>query len=263
MTSAATKWLPLNAAMNDEVRKRLDTAVCAWSSAWFGKTSVRLSKLEKGRRGHNSIDGGAGWQRYRSRLAISVSKRAVYQLLDLALDANLNQILLTETDRLLLDAFAEELLGDLTTRVEAALEIEGEDQRPPRSVIDAIGQPGGLIANLTDNQGSPLLAIAVPLEAIMPLYMATFPPARRASEPLQRLSAAVAPESLSLEVNLGQADLSMSELKGLAPGDVLVLDTLLSDSAAVCLPGGGAVAARAKLIETAGELALVFEPNRM
>ena len=262
MTTAA-KWLPLNSALLDDVRGRLASAVAAWSSTWFGQTGVSLSRLDRRGRGQDAIDGGTSWHYGRSGLSISGSKRAKDRLLELALDTNLNQVLLTDKDRVLLGAYADELVGDLTGRLEAALVIASDLQSPRVAALDPNTHAGGLTATLADAHGAPLIGISIALEAVMPLYLSRLPQRGPASEPLQRLSSAVATEPVALEVNLGQAELSMSELKGLAVGDVLVLDSLINDPATICLPHGGALAARAKLTEIAGELALVVEPYRM
>jgi flagellar motor switch/type III secretory pathway protein FliN len=66
---------------------------------------------------------------------------------------------------------------------------------------------------------------------------------------------------MTLEALLGEAEVSLAELQGLAAGDVLVLGAALSDPGSIRLVNAGATVARAKLTEIDGAFALVLQPR--
>ena len=75
----------------------------------------------------------------------------------------------------------------------------------------------------------------------------------------RRLAGALGNVPMTIEATLGAADLLLSDLRGLAPGDVLVLRTPLDAAAKVSLPGEDHGFAHAKLTDIDGRMALTFQ----
>jgi len=254
--SGVRDWLPANAAENDRVKAALDEIVERWARAWFSHTVLNVSGLVSFLQSAPRVEADAGWRVGVSGLAVSASGRARARLCDWALNVRLSDHALTDVDQQLLERFEDKILEDLQARLEASLGsalTEGGPDGP-------FGDRGGVVATVSEPIGGGLLSIAVPLAAVLSLCR---PPSRPRSRTgrLDKIVDSIAPLPMTLDVLLGEAEVSLAELHGLAAGDVLVLGAALSDPGSVRLVNAGATVVRAKLTEIDGAVALVMQPR--
>jgi flagellar motor switch/type III secretory pathway protein FliN len=129
---------------------------------------------------------------------------------------------------------AESLLAG--TRLEMA-----EFHRVPGSEADAAGARAGRhpVALMTlGDMRSPLVLM------ISPEFATSLLPLRRdisGSERLERRSAAICEQTVSLDAVLGQVEVCIAELASLAVGDVIVMNEALCDSVDLTISGGARV----------------------
>ena len=245
--AAVHDWLPADIALRPAVRARIEEAVAAWSADWFAGRAIGVSQVRTvarfkdgdGRR----IQGGA--------TAVSYSDRASKRLLDWALDVRLDQAVLTPLDQKVLDGFERRLVEALLVKLDSALAA-----KPATGAT--FGPLGGLEVALSDAQSGDLLSLAVPLEAVLSLARASLPaPGPRG--PLDDLGGALGDTDVVIDITLGQSDLRLADLRTLAAGDVLILDTPLDGAGHVTLAGTGEVFARAALTDLDGLMAVTFQ----
>jgi flagellar motor switch/type III secretory pathway protein FliN len=219
-------WLPAGIAQRPEVRAELARVVDGWASAWFA--TACLSAADFGR----PQDGGVG-----QPLALAVGPGELLHLAALAADLTDAPEALTGADRTLLRGLGEAMVADLHRRIEDRLAIGAPAPVGGESLEIRIGPRGA----------RPTLIIAIAEAALVGLAkgLMSTPPAPRAS--LTGIAQALTETSLTIEAILGEANLTFGDLRGLAVGDVLVLDTPLEGLLALSLSGGDRAFATARL----------------
>jgi hypothetical protein len=252
-------WLPVEALAGTGVRAAVADAVGAWSAAWFPRQAYLVASLKPVAAGSAPIAAYSDWRVYRAAAAIACPHGTGAALVAAALDAKPGQGAATGADRELLAGFESRLLADLALKLEQALGIAGTFQDPPRAASHPYGPLGGLAIGLTDEAGANPLALALPLPALVPFVKNAMPPAPVRRPAPSPLAPALGATRVALEATLGEAELAFGDLRALAPGDVLLLDTSLGQPAALALRGRPVPVARGSLGEQAGRLTLTLQ----
>jgi flagellar motor switch/type III secretory pathway protein FliN len=250
-------WLPVGATAHKAVQAKIGAAVAAWSAQWFARRSLVATGFTP-TMGEAAAEAD-GWRIYREAVAVSRSPRAAGRLLDWALDASLEQSAVGRRDRQLVDAFERRMIEDLAARVEAALGGQGAARPAPSKVDAPHGPMGGLVVGVGEDGGGKLLSLAIPLAAVLPACKAALGPASRNRPGLDSLVEAFGDARLTIEAVLGSADIRLADLRTLAPGDVLVLNTGLAEAADLLMAGSGRAVARAALTDIEGRMALTLQ----
>lgn len=246
--AAVHDWLPPEVAQRAAVRAKIEEAVAEWSSNWFAARAIGVSGVKAVAR----FKTGEGRRIQGDAAAVGYSDRAAHRLLDWALDARLDQATLTPTDQKILDGFERKLIKDLLAKLDAVLAA------PSTARGAAPASLGGLEIGLSDAQSGDLLSLCVSLESVLPLARASLS-APRPRGPLDDLANALAGADVVIDLTLGEADLRLADLRTLAAGDVLILDTPLNGAAQVTLAGTAEVFARAALTDLDGQMAVTFQ----
>lgn len=257
MSDRARDWLPAGIVAGEGVRNAVSSAVAAWCEDWFARPAVRLAHLRTVEPEPAVLR--AGWRRIGGQLAANLPRRNASRLLGWALDVQLEQQEQTETDQRLLEAFENRMLADLGRRIETALGMPLSGTPAFEAVDDPGGPYGGVSMALADAHEGDLMQLALPIEALLPFCRSSMPPRRERSEPMADLLPALGPTTVRIAASLGRAELSLDDLRNLAPGDVLVLGTGVNDPIDISLSGSQAVLAKARLTDQDGQLALILQ----
>lgn len=247
----AQDWLPAEASERGVVRAAVETVIAGWASHWFGRGELRLFEWALAETGR-PVD-PAAWRSCGPGLEVCCPLRAASRLAGLALDVRLEGMDLGERDRLLVSAFARRIVDELVERLRRLFvgdaETVASEPRPDERRITASIADGSDV----------LISVSVSTALLLGLTRRTLPalpaPARIAGDRLSALGRS----AVRLEVTLGTAMLSLAEAKGLACGDVLVLDRRLADPAELSLASSADVIARGVLTEDDGRMALVLQ----
>jgi flagellar motor switch/type III secretory pathway protein FliN len=234
LTATVRSWLPAGIADRADVRSALSGEVENWASVWFA--GPRLGAIDFGRR-QSSVGGGA---------AVAIEAPDLLQLAALAAEISDPVEALSGADRSLLRGLGEEMLVDLRRRLEALLDPPAQGSGVGPALEMRLG-PKGL---------RPSLRIVLAEEVLVGLIKQIIGRATRAAEPLASIASALTETSLTIDVNLGKVDLTLGDLRGLAKGDVLVLDTPLDGTISLSLSGARAVFATARLSQTGDDMTL-------
>ena len=210
---------------------------------------------------------GAGWRARRRSVGLSVSKRAQARLADWVLDTRLEEVGASQVDQVLVVKLLDQMLDDLAARVEAVFGLE-DATLGPSAMLDAasmpsqpIGRLGGVVVGIADEGASALLHLAIPCSVLIPYCMKILPQRVGREGNLISRADALAATPLTIEAVLGTVELALSDLRGLALGDILVLDREIIAPSELVLAGGGPSLATGMLTEQSGAKALRLQPR--
>lgn len=252
MSDRTDIWLPADLATRDPIRTRVETVIADWGARWFPRHGARAASFEAISARAASGGSGEGWIIPRKAIGVSCSKAARTRLTGWALDLPVEPVGLTAADAALLEGLQTRLLNDLVDTLEAALDIgDGEKGGPFRRL-------GGAVVAITDVRGSALLSIAIPFTAVAALCRSALPAASRKPGALAARRAALGSTRVRLEATLGRAEIGLSDLRGLAPGDVLVLNSRTDEPIELALAGSNGVVGHAKLSDVDGRISLTL-----
>ena len=227
MTQSVRDWLPIAACADDSVCRALSDVVSSWSSRWFAGAGYAMSPPVV--RGLKSPFGaskpewhsiGAAFIDWNMADGIALARRS--------LDAPRPHPVTLDTDTVLLRTFADEILDDLGAAIQHKLNFKG-DSEALQLATSPLAQSGGLDVHLDDSGNGPRLRIAIPAAHIVPFRKALIGSARTHVANPVRFSETVADANLHFMAVLGDAHISAADLTALAIGDVLVLNSSLSD----------------------------------
>jgi flagellar motor switch/type III secretory pathway protein FliN len=254
VSGTAPAWLPIDVAARDEVQSAFGRALSDWSAQWFVRPPLLVTGCWATRHPDETC-AGAAWKRPNAAVAVSCPARGAARLAGWALDADLQRAPRRPADRRLVRVFERALVDDLAARAEGAL---GVAAAPGGLPPPPLGPMGGVIVAISDEAGEELLRLAAPMEVLLPLCQASLPPpppADRMGKVVQALSGA----DLTIEARLGVAKITVGDLRGLAPGDILMMEQDLTEAVEVFLAGTNAEFARGKLLDLDGQLSLTLK----
>ncbi len=255
MTQRVRDWLPVGVLERESVRVAANDALELWSKRWFSNAAFVAGGIKAVSGSAPKVDADAEWRASRGSVFVSLSKRARSRLLDLALDVHMTDMTLSDPDRTLLALFEQKLIDDLADSLETLIGLTAPMTAAQHT--DPFLGAGGAILGISDQGGGPIGLIAIPFEALLPLCKPE-PARRRTTAKLEKISNAAGPTELQVEIILGAVEVGLDELRGLAPGDTLILDKALVDPAALHLAKCDASFASARMVESDGRLTFVL-----
>jgi len=252
LTGSARTWLPANILENAQLRRKLDEVVGGWSRAWFPSRVMRVSTLSAFNAAERRIQANLAWRIDDQGVGFDGTPRIRACLAEWALALRFSDHALRAVDRQLIDGMEGRIVSDLLSQVGVAFAASGKRSGDPFAAM------GGVVAQVADSHGDVLFSLAVPFDLAVPFCR---PPAmaRRPARPIGPVVDALGPVPMTLEILLGEAELSVADLQGLAPGDVVVLGSTLSEPAPLQLIRAGELVARARLTEIEGRAAVVVQ----
>ena len=252
-------WLPPGVAEREDVRRALAAAVEQWAQAWFGTSRPGLVNLRNADRTSTADDQGICWQSGEGSVSTGVSRQARTALAAIALGPEIERLVLTETERDIVDGFLAELLKDLSRRVERAFHC-GDDVPNDGRRAAAPFAPGGLLAEIDLGPAGPL-RIAVPMSVII-AFCRTSMPAPDPAPPISAVAKAVAASRVTVSAVLGSAHLPLGDFMSLVAGDVLILDRRVDEGADLLLEPATKRFARGGVYPGADGIALTLQSDR-
>jgi hypothetical protein len=229
-----------------DLRDAIDRALALWSGDWFAERRLRVRTLRAAQTAPVDI-----WRLSARGVALCSSERARARLLDWALDRPADPAAPTPAHRDILTGVETAMFDDLVERMapSAAAASTGPSIQP------APAPGGGAEIIIEDDQAGELVLVWLPVALLAPRLMAVLPPPRPGVA-LTALTQALSNTPVAVEATLGYAELSFTDLKGLAPGDVLVLETRLDAPGQIGLVGQAETFARADLTDLDGQAAV-------
>jgi hypothetical protein len=253
VTLEVREWLPADVIAGDGVRTRLTGAIAEWSERWFSRGNFKGTSLLPIAPGE-SIDLESNWTILGGDIAIRMSKAAQSRLEALALDIELGGVAPTEADSQVLASFGQALIADLGETLERYFG-EGLGEQPP----GAFDPAGAMVARVSAD-GDPLFTLALTRRLLTARCKADIGPLRDGRLDPESLMGALGPSVATVQASLGAVQLSLAELRHLAPGDVVVLDAAVADGGTLGAPGDGPAIARCLLGQSDGRLSLILQP---
>ncbi len=227
-------WLPQEAYSVALVDKAICGPMVEWSEAWFVGAVASVSNVRTigaAEEAATQLDLKIGGL----HAALVVSGAAKRNLFGASLGVDPSRQTSSETDTRLLDAFARKIGQNLLNMLDAIF------SRNPNGV-------GKVKVAITLSIGSrEILDIIVPDHLLVPVLKAGLGSTRRPAPLTGRRTDALRRTKLVARAVLGYADLSLSEVRELCTGDVLILDRTLEDPIELRVAGDGPPVARGKI----------------
>jgi len=258
MTEPGRKWLPLTVVEQGGLRDVAREVLDGWSRAWFADAAFGVARLKAKAGAAPAVEADAPWRFGGHAVALSCSRRAALRLQELALGIRLGDVTRSGPDQAVLAAFERKLLDDLCLRLEAVLGVAA-DHPSPGADADPFDGVGGAIVEVSDAGGAAFFKLAVPFDVALGACQPAGAAASGLRPRLASLVEALGPTPVTLDAFLGSAEVAFAELRTLAPGDVLMLDTALSQPAQLALAQSNVPVARARLVDLDGRMGLVAE----
>ncbi|HEY5723956.1 MAG TPA: FliM/FliN family flagellar motor C-terminal domain-containing protein [Allosphingosinicella sp.] len=256
MSISHRAWLPREALVGPEFRSAVAETVRAWSAAWFPALRLEAREIEPGGRAWTDEGTALRWLGYAESVAIAATPVSAASLVARALDSGPGQKAETDRDRALLKGLEHGMFADLAARLSEALGAEA--RRRPADVKEVWPAPEGATVRVVDDKGE-AFRLAVGLGELVAFRKSRIAKAPSPRQPLMARSSSLRPVRVDVEARLGKAQVPLSDLRGLVPGDVLILDRTLAEPADLSLAGSDRVFARARLAERADSMSLTLE----
>lgn len=141
----------------------------------------------------------------------------------MTLDIDVARLEATSTDRALLDDFLDVIIQDLTRTIDAAI---GGDAGNPAHQID--GGSGQITFPLADEAGRVVAELGVARAALAEARLRAMPASIQDKPPFVSIIDSLAETPVTLVVQAGVVQLSLSEARDLDIGDAVVLDRSLN-----------------------------------
>jgi hypothetical protein len=239
----ALNWLPLDAMMGETPKAAAAAGISAWSSRWFASTRVGVSQVTRmstpnpfGFRERESLD----------PFHIIYADQGIARMLAHALDCDFAELVRGDLDRKLMRDLKHKIVSDLGETLSAIFTT---------TTRKGAAEDGWIGFELIAGDGHPILTITAPSSLLADFVHNALPAASGEMQLLSPLTSALSPTTVALSVSIGRAPLTLTEMAGLAPGDVLVLDRHLQDGAFV-VPASGQSVLAGDLCEEEGHVAV-------
>lgn len=220
-------WLPAAALQTGAVEALLADVVRGWSRDWLARRSLALSgRLARTDGGVPSGD-EAHWFALGEAIALSAPESARLVLARALLDAADGDTPATDDDRRLVDNLVGTALDDLRGRLSSLGGGEGERW----SELSAGERPrldDRWEVAISLGVGVPLLRLAMSNDALVAVIKGTLPRPEKAG-PTSPPAAGLRGHVVEVSARVGHARVSLAELAELGAGDVIVLDSGLTD----------------------------------
>ena len=227
MTEPGQTYLPPGAITGERVRAALADALEAWGQAYFETTTFTLFLREDNHTQQSCAM--ANRPSVPGKVSVLLSALGQRRALEAALKADLEAVTTSAADRTILNTLADQMRSELVGRIEKVL---------------GSGTGGGTITLEFAINGRTLGTLSLPRQPLLSLLRKAMPrnQASPPAFPKSRLAAADGARLL-VEGVLGQARLPIADARGIAIGDVIVLDCNLVDKALLRLAPHGRVIA--------------------
>lgn len=258
MTTAFKSWLPEEALRGGAVERSIRDPAHIWSERWFARQFVRLLDTA-GHPAGRPRDLGASWtcRTHPEGLSIALTEASGLAVAGLMLDRTINRNDLNSADKVLLERLVSHCISDFCDLLGDAFRLKRDGWQSSTCVPST--QQDAQFYRLGLSAGSPLLHVGVDPSAAVAVVKATASATQSAS-PLSSVEAALKEQQIQISARLGECNISVADLVGLAIGDVLVLDRDLQGSAEIAIDGKQSKG-RCTIEHSAGKLQLKIQKS--
>jgi flagellar motor switch/type III secretory pathway protein FliN len=254
LTHAFNDWLPFDAISDPSFTILFDPIIEAWAKRWFHTTNVGVLAIKPTGANKVQLSSIAG-RAINDCANVSWNDDIAMALACAALDTTTDGNKLTTDDQKLIEAFAGKVLADLGK--DLADFLGGSADILPPGEVTPRHPADGLELAIGDSLEAPLLKLFIAGPALYrrrkQLCSRYLPERIEASTVVDIL----APVPIAFVPLLGKATMDVSDLRGMAEGDVVVLDRMLTDALDIVGEGSGRLLFKAKLEQHDGSLALM------
>jgi Type III flagellar switch regulator (C-ring) FliN C-term len=234
VTKRVFEWLPLSSCGDARVMAKIGEAVEQWSARWFVHGQYRASKPVLRMRGYRTAQTDIIWMACDDSVAVAWSTDGGLSIARQSLDATKAKMDMQIADKALLATYAKATGCDLIETLMKALNLPFASNAEITPISDPFLGSGGIEIDFDRDFTMAQLRVAIPAAMIAPLRKTFIGSPIRPTSDAMPMTDALAAESLVFTAALGAARLPISEVRALGVGDILVLDTRLTDAIPFC-----------------------------
>jgi flagellar motor switch/type III secretory pathway protein FliN len=254
LTQAHSDWLPFDALTIPAIKSAFESVVSTWSNRWFANGPFKLAKVRSLNDKLELKVSKAEWHAFGH--GIFVDWREDIQL-DLALNGlhfSVMQHKLSAVDKGLMLAFSQRILDDL---VEALVDLVGHEANSNLTVslTHPFENGDGLELQIQSISGGTIITVGITSAALARLrkkQCAHYEPKTIQDAPVVDI---LRPVIVRYAAELGNVNMTATELHNMAEGDVVVLDRPLAIPLDILATGSGMLLFKAMLGQQDGCLA--------
>lgn len=250
MTQQWRPWLPVAAFERLDVRQDVESVVTGWSERWWSGDCLRSVEPEE----QEGAEPSVVTRRTASGLMIRVAPSILLAGLfgrDVPTEPG------TAADERLLDALSEAALDDLRRSLLGAVRLDPAEPFVARAA-PADSETDGDLAVRFRGRDACFLEVRIGESTLIGLIKAELDAAPTRPK-LYRLAAAVEVQAVPLTGALGRCEINVSDLRGLALGDILIFDTTVEQTLPLIIDGPSTTVATGRLTRTDTGLALALQ----
>jgi flagellar motor switch/type III secretory pathway protein FliN len=252
VTLAWTPWLPEDVAVPASAQQALAEQVESWAREWFaGAPACLVGQLNRVAAPRSELRKTV-WHGCSDGVAIGLPTLGAAALGGLVLGVSAAAGNRNAEDLKLLDALGKECLDGLKYRLAQLFGLVRPDWRPSDA---GWGEAEVFRLEIAIAARAATIQIALSLSRFARFLHGVLPSPEPAA-PLGDAAAALARIPIPLSALLGRCSLSLAELSGLAPDDVLVLDSATADPLPLAVDGTPLARGRCTIVEAGKGLAL-------
>lgn len=253
MTNRVADWLPLRTIDDPRLVEAIKGAIDQWATRWFSTGPVRgvTTKL----RNSDVISANSpGWISRGHSLGFATDDDVLLSLAKHTLDVE-KKVEIQPTDQLLMLALGNEMIDDFSREIAGLLGISDLDQSG--ALIEPFRQGGGLEIEISLTCSAESFRMAIGRSSLVSLRKSLVRSARSRPPGKVDLKKLLENEAVPFTAILGSAEICLSDAKALGVGDIIVLDTALSDPFPVVSRASHGAICAAKLVRNAGHTQLI------
>jgi len=222
---AAKNWLPESAIFDGT----LDTAFCAKAEnvfkKWFMKSVDLTSLCSRSFKQNDRAEPCLSWTSDDGCISVFVSEHSKKLLFSELLQFQIGKKPLTVRDHELVDVLIEKFMQDVCENLAQFFEADVAQFAFDRNVKSSLASPGDwYIFSLIWNNGLPLFHMRVQKDLVINKRKSLSSIEFDTSMDIHSVADALTEQGIKFGAFTGTAELKLSELKDLMPGDVVVLD---------------------------------------
>lgn len=225
MTAMYRPWLPQAALEGGAVETMLEALLDQWSRKWFARRPMRLTgRLARQPARDGTAGDGRPWQVLEDGFAIGGAAGGRDAIARAMLDAGREDAIASAADETVAELLAEGCLEDLKARASRLLRAAPECPWQAADTLDPAMFDRALCGCVGSGADRPAIRLAIAADLVVAMVKLAV---RSAPAPvlLQPMAQAVGRQPVRVTAFVGTVELPLSEVAGLDPGDVLVLDS--------------------------------------
>jgi hypothetical protein len=231
-------WLPETALLDGKIESAFNTAIENWLASWFLKDQRLMTLASRSFKEGEWKERTLRWDAGSNQISFHMDDKNWRLLFGELIRIPLGRKKLNEHDREFGDTLVDHFMQDVYEFTAGFFQLQFQKtdlQRVPAERYNAA--EGTFVLSVIWNDGTPLFHLVIGEDLITSKRKALAYVEKWSGSNVQPRRDGVANQTVRLGALTGRAEISLADLEGLAPGDVLVLDQSMAEPISTTIDG--------------------------